>query len=181
MTDTAKGIELLQSAANARFEMRLRIFEQMALKAMGTMYVQRNLVFFDEAQWVNTEDGKRLIDPDKVRMIRGAIHFKVDTGPTEASMQNKELQKWRFITDQIAANKPPFNNLTQEAQDYVANRLLVSLGERNPEKIIIRNPASIAPDGGATTEEMILAGQENNAQPNTQPDESGAVEEQANA
>ena len=123
-------------------------------------------------------------------MIRGAIHFKVDTGSTEAGMQNKELQKWRFITDQIGANKAPFNNLTQESQDYVANRLLTSLGERNPEKIIIRNPAPVVPtvagaDGGILPpvapagQETAVDGAQPNAQPVTQPDESGAVQEQA--
>lgn len=189
MTDTASGIEALQAAANARFAMRLQIFEQMALKAMGTMYVQRNLVFFDEQQWVNTEDGKVLIKPDQIRMIRGVIHFKVDTGSTEAGLQNKELKKWRFITDQIASNNPPFNNLTQEAQDFVANRLLTSLGERNPEKIIIRNPAPVVPtvgaDGGVVPpvapagQETAVAGAQENAQPNAQPDATGAVQEQA--
>ena len=190
MTDTASGIEALQAAANARFAMRLQIFEQMCLKAMGTMYVQRNLVFFDDPQWVNTEDGKMLISPDQVRMIRGAIHFKVDTGSTEAGMQNKELQKWRFITDQIGANKAPFNNLTQESQDFVATRLLTSLGERNPEKIIIRNPAPAVPTvagamGGVVPpvapagQETAVDGAQPNAQPIAQPDESGAVQEQA--
>jgi len=180
MTDTASGIEALQSAANARFMMKLQMFEQMGLKAMGTMYVQRNLMFFDEPQAVNSSElGKMIITPDQIRRIRGNVNFIVETGSTENINQQKELNKWKVINDFIAENKPPFDNLTQEALDYVAKRFLYAMGEQDPDKIIIRKPLPTTPMGdtnalgGAMPADLAGAMQQAgiapnaNAQPNT--------------
>lgn len=146
-TDTAEGISLMQQAANARFMLKLNLFEQMGLKAMGTMYVQRNRMFFDTDQTINTDQGSLLVTPSEIRMIRGNVNFIVDTGSTEATNQNKELQKWKVISDLIAAGKPPFNNLTQESLDYVGKRMLLALGEKDPDKILKRNPMPVTPAG----------------------------------
>ena len=139
-TDTAEGIGLMQQAANARFAMKLNLFEQIGLKAMGTMYVQRNRMFFDTEQVVNTESGPMKINPSAIRMLRGNVNFIVDTGSTESTNLDKELKKWKVISDMVAAGKPPFNNLSQEALDYVGKRMLLALGEKEPDKILQRAP-----------------------------------------
>lgn len=185
MTDTASGIQSLQAAANARFAQKSRLFEEGYLKAMGTMYVQRNLLFFDTPEWVSVDGKKQLVQPSQIRRLRGNIDFLVDTGSSENINKEKELAKWKFISDSIADNKPPFDNLTQEAIDYVAYRLLYALGENHPEKIIIRNAPEVPPEettAPADLEEAMAVaeasgmGPEQNAQENTEPLESAAPE-----
>ena len=140
MNKTLGGVEKLQQAANSRFMMKLQLFEQLGLKAMGTMYVQRNMRFYDEPQFVKSEENneKMVITHDQVRRIRGAVHFVVETGSTESMNRDKELEKWKFVNDQIAGNKAPFDNLTQAAKDRVAKKTLIALGETHPNDIIQR-------------------------------------------
>lgn len=146
-TDTAQGIADMQAAANARFQLKLNLFEQIGLKAIGTMYVQRNRMFFDTKQTLNTEDGPVVADPNAIRMIRGNVNFIVDTGSTESTNLDKELRKWKVISDLIGAGKAPFANLSQESLDYVAKKMLLALGEKNPEKIIQHAPMQPATPG----------------------------------
>lgn len=140
-TDTAEGINLMQQAANARFVMKLQLFEQIGLKAMGSMYVQRNRMFFDTKQTIKTENGPVVVEPKTIRMLRGIVNFIVETGSTDAGNSDKELRKWKVISDLVAAGKPPFNNLSQEALDFVGTKMLFALGESTPEKILQRAPA----------------------------------------
>ena len=194
-TDTAEGISLMQQAANARFMLKLNLFEQMGLKAMGTMYVQRNRMFFDTKQTIHTEQGPLTVEPNEIRMIRGNVNFIVDTGSTEVTNLDKELRKWKVISDMIANGKPPFNNLSQESLDYVGKKMLLALGEKEPDKILQRAPMPVTPEGAPAgtgaeagaippapgTEEQMppelqraiaeseAGGYQPNAQPNTQP------------
>lgn len=147
MNKTLGGVELLQQAANARFQMKLNLFENLGLKAMGTMYVQRNLRYFDTPQRVNSEGEKVLITPDQIRRIKGNVHFIVDSGSTEAINRNAELNKWDTITKLVSDNKPPFHNLTEEALDKVAKKMLYALGENDADSIVQRN-APQPPAGG---------------------------------
>jgi len=144
-TDTAEGIGLMQQAANARFMMKLNLFEQIGLKAMGTMYVQRNRMFFDTEQTINTDNGPLKIQPNAIRMIRGNVNFIVDTGSTESTNLDKELRKWKVIGDLVGNGKAPFDNLSQESKDFVGKRMLLALGEKEPEKILKRAPAPVMP------------------------------------
>jgi hypothetical protein len=148
-TDTAEGISLMQQAANARFQMKLNLFEQIGLKAMGSMYVQRNRMFFDTKQTIKTESGPLTIDPSAIRMIRGNANFIVDPDSTSSSNLEKELKKWKVISELVAAGKPPFDNLSQESLDYVGKKMLLALGEREPEKILQRAPIQPTPIEGA--------------------------------
>lgn len=147
MTDVAAGIEQLQQAANARFGFKLQLFEQLGLKAMGTMYVQRNLRFFDTPQNVNTEKGGKMrIDPDQVRRIKGNVFFVVDSGSTEVGRRSSEIQKWQTIIGMIG--KPPFDNLSREALDEIGRRMLFALGEEDAEKLMARLEQTVTNNGG---------------------------------
>lgn len=148
MNKTLGGIELLQQAANARFALKLQLFENLALKAMGTMYVQRNLRFFDTPQTVPTEDGKVQITPDQIRRLRGNIHFIVDSGSSEAVNQATEQTKWTAIINAIG--KPPFDQLGREALDEIGTQFLYAMKIPNPETIMGQaKKAAGAPQGTA--------------------------------
>jgi len=146
MNKTAGGVELLQAAANARFGFKLKLFESLCLKAMGTMYVQRNLRFFDTPQYVPSGKEKIQITPDQIRKIRGNVYFSVDAGSTKAIDEGKEIGKWDKINEYIGANKAPFNNLTQESQDKIAKKTLISMEVSDADDLIKRMPPMQTPD-----------------------------------
>ena len=141
MNKTSGGTEMLQAAANARFAQKLYLFENVGLKAIGTMYAMRNMRFFDTPQFLNTEKGKMVITPDDLRKIRGNIHFIVDSGSTEANSKQTEIKKWDMLIPMIG--KPPFQNLSQKAQDEWGKRLLYALDEDNPEVLMEREVAVV--------------------------------------
>lgn len=155
MNKTSSGVEMLQQAANARFMQKLNLFENLGLKAIGTMYVNRNMRFFDTPQPLNTEKGRLVAHPDDIRMIRGNIHFMVDSGSSEAISRETEIKKWQGLVGMIG--KPPFDNLTENAKDQWGRRLLYSLNETDVETLMEKNQP-VAPDAltalenGGTTE-----------------------------
>ncbi len=156
MNKTLGGIELLQQAANARFAMKLQLFEHLGLKAMGTMYVQRDLRFFDTPQNIITEKGKTQITPEQIRRIKGNVHFIVDTGSTEAVNQSTEQTKWTAIINSIG--KPPFDQLTRAALDDIGLKFLYALKVPNPEEIMKKaTDGAGAPAGnmGGFTQEQL--------------------------
>lgn len=144
---TARGVELLQQAANARFFFKLRLFEEMGLKAIGTMYVNRNMRFFDEDQKIAVDGKKMTVYVDQIRRIRGNVHFIVDTGSTEAVDSNAEFSKWFKVLELVAENKAPFNNLSKDALDYVAEKVLHTLRVPDPGKILKRDATSMNGNG----------------------------------
>lgn len=145
---TARGVELLQQAANARFFFKLRLFEEMGLKAVGTMYINRNMRFFDADQKINVDGNKMTVYVDQIRSIRGNVHFIVETGSTEAVDSTAEFNRWFKVLELIGENKAPFNNLSQQALDYVAEKVLYTLRVPDPGKIMKRDTTSLA--GNAT-------------------------------
>lgn len=139
MNKTRGGVELLQQAANHRFAFKLQNFEQLGLKAMGTMYIERNLRYFDTPQSVKDENGFRnTVEPGDIRRIRGNTHFIVEAGSTESVYTQTELEKWKYLGDKVAENKPPFQNLTPQAQDRIAKRILSALKINNADELLER-------------------------------------------
>lgn len=127
MNKTASGVADLQAAANARFALKLQLFEQLGLKAIGTMYVSRNLRFYDEDQWISLGKEKSVFKPDEMRRIRGNVNFVVDTGSTESLSKQQELKKWDAIIG--AQGKIPFENPSDNAKDKMRKGMLYALGE----------------------------------------------------
>ena len=125
MNKTAEGVQSLQAAANARFSLKLQLFEQLGLRAMGTMYVQRNMRFFTEPQWAN--QGKIVITPTQIRRLKGSVNFIVDAGSTEAAGRETRLKKWDAIIS--AQGKVPFENPSEAAKDKMRKGMLYDLGE----------------------------------------------------
>lgn len=177
MNKTANGVELLQQAANARFSFKLKLFESLCLKAMGTMYVQRNLRFFDTPQFVPNGKEKVQITPDQIRRIRGNIYFTVDSGSTKAIDEGKEIAKWDKINQLIAENKPPFNDLTQESQDKIAKRTLTAMEVADADDLIKRKPPMLGPNmvsaavNGDAALSVMTPKPINNGQPGNTPTE----------
>ena len=149
MNKTAEGVTNLQAAANSRFSLKLQLFEQLGLRAMGTMYVQRNMRFFDTAQEVNR--GKMIITPTQVRRLRGAVNFIVDSGSTEAAAKDQRLQKWNTIIG--AQGKIPFENPSENAKDKMRKGMLYDLGEEEVDELAEQStPEPPAPPAGTTLE-----------------------------
>lgn len=142
MNKTSSGVDMLQQAANARFMQKLNLFENLGAKAIGTMYVTRNMRFFDEPQYINTEKGKTVITPDEIRSIRGNVHFMVDAGSSDSSNRDSEVKKWQGLVGML--DKPPFDNLTEKAKSEWGKNLLFSLGESDVEILMEKN-APVAP------------------------------------
>lgn len=138
MNKTVGGVELLQQAANARFMFKLQLFENMALKSLGSYYVSRNFQFFNQTQSVVTELGKISITPDQIRSIRGNVHFVVETGSTKALSDQTEVTKWQDILNRVASGQKPFDNLSDESVDKIGQKYLHSIGVTNPEEILKR-------------------------------------------
>jgi len=153
MNKTQGGTELLQQAANARFAQKLYLFENVGLKAIGTMYATRNMRFFDTPQNLSTEKGKIIVTPDDVRKIRGNIHFIVDSGSTEAASKQTEIKKWDMLTDKLG--KPPFANLSQKAEDEWGKRLLRALDEDNVEPLMEHAQPQVTQQVDPSTGEVI--------------------------
>lgn len=124
--DTKGGIELLQQAANNRFAFKLQLFEQLGLTAMGNMYVQRNLRFFDMAQRVPTETGKMLITPEQIHRISGQVYFAVDAGSSSSTSQATEIQKWDKAADILERNVP----------NIIKSKALNAIGVRETDQIM---------------------------------------------
>lgn len=146
MTKTGIGIQMLQQAANARFQFKLQLFEILCLNAMGAMYVKRNLRFFDTPQYVESGREKVQITPDQIRRLQGNVYFTVDSGSTKAIDDAKNQSKWDKIIGYISKNAPPFNDLTQEAQDLVAKKSLASMEVSEADDIVKRKPPMQTPD-----------------------------------
>lgn len=149
MNKTFGGVELLQQAANARFSFKLQLFEILGLTAIGTMYVQRNMRYFDTPQPIEIKGQKMIITPDEVRSIKGNVFFIVESGSTQIVNKNAEVNKWKMISDQVAANKPPFDNLTRNAKDIVGRRLLYALDEKDVDELLEREEPKAEIPGGA--------------------------------
>lgn len=144
MNKTMGGVELLQAAANARFGFKLQLFELLTLKAMGTMYVQRNIRYFDNPQVVEDSQGqKTVVTPDELRMLRGDVNFMVDSGSTAFNNAAKEYEKWQGVSALIAKNQPPFDNLSQESKDKIATRQLNSMQVSDAEDLIQRDANAV--------------------------------------
>lgn len=170
MNKTLGGVELLQQAANARFAQKLNLFENIGLKAIGTMYVQRNMRFFDTPQALNTEKGRMVINPDQVRSVRGNVHFIVDAGSSEAISRQTEIKKWEALIPMIG--KPPFENLSEEAKSEWGRRLLYSLGETDVETLTQKQV--IVPPNTPGAEVDPITGQPVVAEDQTQTGADGA-------
>lgn len=175
MNPTLGGVERLQSAANNRFALKLNLFETIGLNAIGTMYVQRNIRYFDTEQPVNTRQGKMVVTPENVRRLRGPIRFKVDSGSTEAQNYEKDWARWKSVADMAGdpAN-PILGNLLPASYDAIAKGLLNALRVPNADEIVkraqpaspsadpvngqVRTPvANLNPDGSQMSQEQLEA------------------------
>lgn len=175
MNPTLGGVEKLQSAANNRFALKLNLFETLALTAIGTMYVQRDIRYFDEPQPVNTRQGKMVVTPENVRRLRGPIRFKVDAGSTEAQNLDKEWARWKTVADMAGdpAN-PILGNLQPSSYDTIAKGMLNALRVPNADEIVKRaQPAQASVDP--------VTGQPRNSVANLNSDGSQMSQEQLEA
>jgi len=146
MNPTAGGVDALQQAANARFQYKLQLFENLGLNAMGTMYVNRNIRFYDADQTVPTDKGKMTVYAEQLRRLKGNVMFMVESGSTEAASTTKEIQKWDTVTGLVSKNAAPFENLTMKSKDLIAKKVLGSIGVQETEEIVQHEqPQPVAP------------------------------------
>lgn len=175
MNPTNGGVEKLQAAANNRFSLKLNLFENIALTAIGTQYIQRNIRYYDEDTPVKTRQGKMIVTPESIRRLRGPIRFKVTSGSTETQNSDKEWARWKTVADMAGdPQNPIFANLVPDSYDKIAKGMLNALRVPNAEELVRRNvqpgssvdpvtgqprvPTSqLNPDGSQMTQEQLEA------------------------
>lgn len=149
MNPTLGGVEKLQAAANNRFQLKLNLFENLGLTAIGTMYVQRNIRYYDDETPIKTRQGKMIVTPESIRKLRGPIRFRVTAGSTEAHNYDKDYARWKSVADMAGdPNNPIFANLRPESYDAIAKGILNSLRVPNADELVVRQqtqPASTDP------------------------------------
>jgi len=192
MNPTLGGVEKLQAAANNRFQLKLNLFENLGLTAIGTQYIQRNIRYYDSDTPVKTRQGKMIIKPESIRRLQGPIRFRVTAGSTESQNYDKDWARWKAVADMAGdpAN-PIFANLRPESYDAIAKGILDALRVPNAEELVVRaqtqpgsvDPttgqprtpvANLNPDGSIMAQEQLEAlaggaGGQQNVEQNTQP------------
>lgn len=152
MNPTLGGVEKLQAAANNRFQLKLNLFENLGLTAIGTQYIQRNIRYYDEETPVKTRQGKMVVKPESVRRLQGPIRFRVTAGSTEAQNYDKDWARWKAVADMAGdPNNPIFANLRPESYDAIAKGMLDALRVPNAEELVVRaqtQPGSVDPATG---------------------------------
>ena len=152
MNPTLGGVEKLQAAANNRFQLKLNLFENLGLTAIGTQYIQRNIRYYDSKTPVKTRQGKMIIKPESIRRLQGPIRFRVTAGSTEAQNYDKDWARWKAVADMAGdPSNPIFANLRPESYDAIAKGILDALRVPNAEELVVRaqtQPGSVDPTTG---------------------------------
>ena len=162
MNKTMGGVELLQQAANARFQFKLRLFEELTLKQIGSLYVSRNMRYFDTVQTVNDGEKKVRIEPEAIRRLRGNVNFIVDSGSTDSASKRMTLYKWQTVVGML--DKPPFVGLNQEALDEIGVNFLTAMDIPNARQLMAKKvqpqmPGAPMPQPGVSGQQVPNAQQ----------------------
>ena len=119
---TVGGLRLLQEAANARFALKMRLFEHLALKTVGNAFLELDKQFISKERVlrITGEYGDKVIkvSPEKLRTNVGYLDLDVVTNSSEAVDKQFEILKWNAIVDRVG--KPPFDMLPRDIMDKIA-------------------------------------------------------------
>jgi len=130
---TYGGLRLVQEMANARFIVKSRLFEKMALKALGYFILEfsRQFINEDRVARIIGETGdieEKTLKAADLKTIKGFMDIKVIPNSSMVIDQQAEALKMNAIADRFLTQKGPFANIPEEVYDKFLLKYLLAYG-----------------------------------------------------
>jgi hypothetical protein len=130
---TYGGMRLVQEMANARFIVKSRLFEKMALKALGYFILEfsRQFINNDRVSRIIGETGdmeEKNLKAADLKTIKGFMDIKVIPNSSMVIDQQAEALKMNAIADRFLTQKGPFSNIPEEVYDKFLLKYLLAYG-----------------------------------------------------
>lgn len=130
---TYGGMRLIQEMANARFIVKSRLFEKMALKSLGYFILEfsRQFINKDRVARMIGETGdieEKTLKAGDLKTIKGFMDIKVIPNSSMAIDQQAEALKMNSIADRFLTQRGPFANIPEEVYDKFLLKYLLSYG-----------------------------------------------------
>lgn len=130
---TYGGMRLIQEMANARFIVKSRLFEKMALKSLGYFILEfsRQFINKDRVARMIGETGdieERELKAGDLKTIKGFMDIKVIPNSSMAIDQQAEALKMNAVADRFLTQKGPFSNIPEEVYDKFLLKYLLAYG-----------------------------------------------------
>lgn len=130
---TYGGMRLIQEMANARFIVKSRLFEKMALKSLGYFILEfsRQFINKDRVARMVGETGdieEKTLKAGDLKTIKGFMDIKVIPNSSMAIDQQAEALKMNAVADRFLTQKGPFANIPEEVYDKFLLKYLLAYG-----------------------------------------------------
>lgn len=130
---TYGGMRLVQEMANARFIVKSRLFEKMALKALGYFILEFSKQFIskDRITRMIGETGdieEKELKAGDLKTIKGFMDIKVIPNSSMAIDQQAEALKMNAVADRFLSGKGPFANIPEDVYDKFLLKYLLAYG-----------------------------------------------------
>lgn len=130
---TYGGLRLVQEMANARFIVKSRLFEKIALKSLGYFILEfsRQFINKDRVARMVGETGnieEKILKVNDLKTIKGFMDIKVIPNSSMVIDQQAEALKMNAIADRFLTQKGPFANIPEEVYDKFLLKYLNAYG-----------------------------------------------------
>jgi hypothetical protein len=145
-TRTASGINMMQAAASARFNLKVRLIESMFIEKLARMLISLDQQFISKPRVVRIVGMKgqefRQVTPEDVK---GNFDF-IPTGSVMLTNREVRLQQYLMLK-KVFGMDPSVNQ-------YTLNKMIFkATGEKNIDELLLKSPQEIA----AQAQQMQLA------------------------
>lgn len=130
---TYGGLRLVQEAANARFIVKSRMFEELTLKSLGYFMLEMSRQFIDKDR-IKRMVGKSgdieeaTVKASELKAIKGFMDIKVVPNGSMVVDQQAEIMKFNTLADRFVSQKGPFEGIPPEVYDKFLLRFLQLYG-----------------------------------------------------
>lgn len=130
---TYGGLRLVQEAANARFIVKSRMFEKVALKSLGYFILEMSRQFLDKDRTKRMlgqfgEIVERSAKVSDLKSIKGFIDIRVVPNASAVIDQQAEAMKLNSVADRFVSEKGPFAQIPSEVYDKFLLKYLQGYG-----------------------------------------------------
>lgn len=130
---TYGGMRLIQEMANARFIVKSRLFEKMALKSLGYFILEfsRQFINKDRVSRMIGDTGdleEQTLKAGDLKTIKGFMDIKVIPNSAMVIDQQAEALKMNAIADRFLTQKGPFTGIPEEVYDKFLLKYLLAYG-----------------------------------------------------
>ena len=130
---TYGGLRLVQEAANARFIVKSRMFEELSLKSLGYFMLEMSRQFINKDRIVrmvgkNGDLENKDIKAADLKMLKGFFDIKVVPNGSMVIDQQAEAMKLNALADRFMSQKGPFEMIPPEVYDKFLLRFLQTYG-----------------------------------------------------